>query len=104
VQASNKGTVVNKNDDRSSDNINSDYRTISMPNLGKRKISGYLAMISVVDRSNSDDATKIVPPSSCGVSCYVCAVLGAQIDYQLCRVCPSVRPHGTTRLNLKRYV
>ena len=45
AQASNKGTVVNDNDQYCSDNINSDYRTISMPNLGKRKISGYLLLL-----------------------------------------------------------
>jgi hypothetical protein len=92
AQASNRGKAVNKSDHYCSDNINSDYRTISMPELGKRKISGYLAMISIVERSNIDDVTKLVPPSSCEVSCCACPVLGAKIDYQLCHVCLSVRP------------
>ena len=62
AQVSNKGTGVDKNDNHCKDNIYSDYRTISMPDRGKRKISCYLAMISIVDRSNGDDVTKLVPP------------------------------------------
>jgi len=34
-----------------------------MPVLDNRKISGYLAMISIEERSNSDDVTELVPPS-----------------------------------------
>ena len=76
AQVSNKGTLVNKSDNHCCDGINSDYRTISMPDLGKRKISGYLTMISIVERSNTDDVTLLVPRSPCTVYCYVCPVLG----------------------------
>jgi hypothetical protein len=45
AQANNKRIVVNVNDYYCSYNINSVFRTISVPNLGKRKISGYLLLL-----------------------------------------------------------
>jgi hypothetical protein len=107
AQASNKGTVVNKNNNHCGDNINSDYRTISVPNLGKRNLSGYLATTNSDDVRNKTSTAVLYRRSY-----YVCPVLGAEIDYFICHVClsicPSVRsaarPHETSRLNLNGFL
>jgi hypothetical protein len=58
---SNKGALVNMNDNRCSDNNNSNYRSIIRSNRGKQKISGYLAMITIVTRGNSEDVRRGAP-------------------------------------------
>jgi hypothetical protein len=62
-------------------------------NLGKRNLSGYLSMITVVKEINSDDVSnKTSTAILYRMSYYVCPVLGAEIDYYICHVCLPVRP------------